>query len=61
LSKEQKLVLIFVLNSKRTDFKNLADGGKVFDIYKGVKVILLKTAGKGYADDIGSVFPDINQ
>jgi hypothetical protein len=51
----------FVLNSKRAAFTALASGGQVFDTYKGVKVILLKTTGQGYTDDIGTVFPDMNQ
>jgi hypothetical protein len=35
--------------------------GTISAKYKGVKVMLLKTQRKGYTDDIGSIFPDVNQ
>jgi hypothetical protein len=51
----------FVLSNNRAAWTSLATGGMISDRYKGVKVILLKTTGSGYTDDIGSIFPDVNQ
>jgi Bacterial EndoU nuclease len=35
--------------------------GTISGMYKGVKVILLKTSKQRYTDDIGSIYPDVNQ
>jgi Bacterial EndoU nuclease len=52
---------IFVIANNRLLWTSTANGGMVSDRYRGVKVILQKTTSKGYTDEVGSIFPDVNQ
>lgn len=53
----------FVLNNNRVAWAAIPRGtaGTISSIYRGIKVILLKTYDKSYTDDIGSIYPDVNQ
>ncbi|MEN9611660.1 MAG: hypothetical protein RLZZ628_2474 [Bacteroidota bacterium] len=51
----------FVFTSNKAAFTALPNGGMISGKYFGVKVIIQKTLDQAYLNDIGSIFPDVNQ
>jgi hypothetical protein len=54
----------FVFSSNKTAFAALSNAQTISGKYFGVKVMILKTVqtnGPKYINDIGSIFPDVNQ